>query len=166
MRLTCACLMIAGLMLFACVPPPGPLERLGYSAHEMNAATRFARMDIALSYVKSEAQHDFARRHRKWHKQLRIVDLEVTGVQMVTTQDAEVHLTVSWHRLDQTTIRDSMIAQKWSQKSGDWKLVEEMRAGGSPGLFMKSRGKRGKGSKSSRKPSEPALGQITTNAWQ
>ena len=121
-------------------------------------------MDIAMSYVKSESQQDFARRHRKWHKAVRIVDLEVTGVQMVTAQEAEVHLTVSWHRLDQTTIRDSMIAQKWSQETGDWKLIEELRSGGSPGLFMKSRAKRT--DKSSQKPSAPGLGQVTTNAWQ
>ncbi len=115
--------------------PPGPMERLSNSAYELNTATRFGRMDIAAANVAGEARNDFGRRHRAWGKDVQIVDLELEGVQILADGNAEVDLTVSWHRADETVIRSTTLAQRWTQTSGDWKLVEETTASGSPGLF-------------------------------
>ena len=132
----------------ACVPPPGPRERLGFSAHEMNSATRFGRMDIAMSFVARDAKADFAQRHNKWHESVRIVDVDLTSMQMVDKETAEVHLKIAWHRVDESTLRSSELAQKWSYSSGDWQIEEEVRIGGAPGLFHYPKGK----SKSKKSP--------------
>ena len=128
-------LLLACTLAAACVPPPGPRERLGFSAHEMNAATRFGRMDIAMSFVARGARDDFAHRHKKWHNDVRIVDVDLTGLRMLTSDSAEVRLKVAWHRIDETTIRSSTVAQRWSHQTGDWQIEEELRVSGSPGLF-------------------------------
>lgn len=123
------------LLFVACVPPAGPLERLTNSAHDLNVATRFARMDVAIALVDAERQGEFAARHAPWHRELRIVDLEMAGMQLVAAGEAEVQLSVMWHRLDDTDVRVTSIAQLWKQSGEDWRLVEEHSIGGAPGLF-------------------------------
>jgi hypothetical protein len=141
-----------------------PAERLAYSAHDLNAATRFGRMDVALAHVHDDASADFARRHRKWHRVLRIVDVEVQGLHMLAKDQAEVQLTVAWHKLDETIIRRSSVAQLWEQGGRDWSLINEERTGGAAGLFAKQRdGKsKGKGKKRIIEPDELSsqMGQL------
>ena len=135
------------LVSAACVPPPGPMERLGDAAHQLNIATRFARMDVAIALVDAERQGEFAARHALWHRDLRIVDLELAGVQMVAAGEAQVSIAVMWHRLDETNVRVTSIEQYWKQNGDDWRLVEESHVAGSPGLFAipKVKGKAGGG---------------------
>jgi len=115
--------------------PPSSMERLNQTAYELNAATRFGRMDIAADAVIAEAKTDFGKRHRAWGRDVRIVDLEIEGVQMLTSDAAEVDLVVSWHRIDDPTIQTTSIAQRWTQTSSDWKLAEETVASGAKGIF-------------------------------
>ena len=88
-----------------------------------------------MSFVAKDAKAEFARRHNKWHDVVRIVDVDLTSMQMVDKETAEVHLKVAWHRVDESTLRSSELAQKWSYSTGDWQIEEELRIGGSPGLF-------------------------------
>ncbi len=135
MRLSFA-LVPAMLGLCACAAlPQGPMERLNGAASDLNVATRFGRMDIAAGNVAAEARADFGRRHRAWGKDVRVLDVELDGVQILPEGGAEVDVTVSWHRLDETVIRTTAIAQRWIQDTNDWKLVDETVAGGAPGLF-------------------------------
>ena len=61
----------------ACFAPPGPMERLNMSAYDLNTATRFGRMDVALEHVAQDAQVDFMARHAKWGRGIRVVDVEL-----------------------------------------------------------------------------------------
>jgi hypothetical protein len=115
--------------------PPTSAERLNQAAFHMNSATRFGRMDIAADSVAAEARVDFGKRHRAWGREIRIVDLEVEGVEMLTSDTAQVDLIVSWHRIDDPEIQATTVAQRWTQSASDWKLSEESVAGGSAGLF-------------------------------
>jgi hypothetical protein len=119
----------------ACVPPQSPAERLSFSAHELNAATRFGRIDVALAHVNHAAQASFLRRRRPWGEGIRIVDVEMKGIRVNDDDNATVSVAVSWHRLDETTLRVSRIEQKWTQGVNDWILVEEQRVAGAPGIF-------------------------------
>jgi hypothetical protein len=114
------------------------MERLSNTAFDLNAATRFGRMDLAQESVAHEAQVDFGRRHKSWGRDVRIVDVELDGMQLLASDSAEVELTVSWHRVDDTIIRATNVAQKWSQANSDWKLVDEVVKGGAAGLFPKT----------------------------
>ena len=111
------------------------MERLTNAAYDLNTATRFGRMDVAVANVASHAQRDFMARHREWGRDLRIVDVELNGIRMLTPETAEVSLAVSWHRLSESTIQTSMVAQKWMSSSEGWKMATELRAGGAPGLY-------------------------------
>jgi hypothetical protein len=128
-------LLVCAALLGACVPPPSPAERLAFAAHEMNSAVRFGRIDVALDHVAAEAQEDFLRRHAKWGRDMRVVDLDVVGIRFIDSTTAEVNVLVAWHRLDEAEIRASGVTQTWKHDASGWKIVEEQRVGGSPGLF-------------------------------
>jgi hypothetical protein len=167
-------LLTVALVLTACFAPPGPMEKLTNNAYELNTATRFGRMDVALSMVAEDAQNDFMRRHADWHGEMRIVDLEMRGMRMTEKDVAEVQLSVTWHRIDQTTIHSSVISQRWTQTKNGWFLSEETRVGGAPGLFTVPKGMSGKkkkiGKRSTRpfNPSDPppAMDGLTISDWQ
>lgn len=145
----------------SCIPPLSPQERLAQSAHELNYATRFARMDVALELVAEDAQRDFMMRHAPWHSEVRIVDLELTGMHMISADSAEVQLAVAWHRLTDTEMRTSRVSQRWEQGRDGWKLAEETRIAGAQGIFAGTRIAR---KKNARK--QPQLDGVTTSSWE
>ena len=79
-----------------------------------------------------------------WHKDTRILDLELDGVQMIDYTHAQVDLTITWHRIRETTLRTTSIAQKWRQGDNTWLLVKEVRTTGARGLFLRTRTKKKK----------------------
>ena len=133
---------VLAIALPACFAPPGPMERLSNSAYDCNIAMRFNRMDVAVGYVAKAAQADFMDRHSKWGRSVRIVDVELAGMRLVTSDVAEVNLGVSWHRIDESVIRFSKISQRWKDDKDGWRMQDEMRIAGSPGLFDHARSKR------------------------
>ncbi|MEZ4442965.1 MAG: hypothetical protein R3B72_27970 [Polyangiaceae bacterium] len=142
----------------ACFAPPGPMERLNMSAYDLNTATRFGRMDVALEHVAQDAQVDFMARHAKWGRGIRVVDVELSGLRILASDQAEVTLTVTWHRIDESLIRASAITQMWKNDKNGWKLGEELRVSGSPGIF--DRPAKAKTAHDGSKPPRVDLGQL------
>ena len=137
------------------------MERLSQHAHDLNMATRFGRMDVAMELVARESQADFMTRHKKWHRDVRIVDLEMQGARMLTTESAEVQLAVSWHHANETNIRETSIAQKWVSSGTGWVLDEERRISGSAGVFQP-----GIDRKATKAKNMPEVQGLTTSDWQ
>jgi len=123
------------LALAACVPPQTPTQRLTDAAYDMNVATRFGRMDLAYPYVSEEAQPQFARHHAGWGSTLRVLDLDLAGIRSMGPDAMAVDLVVTWHPVNEMTIRQTQITQHWKLERDDWHMVEEQRVGGDPGLF-------------------------------
>jgi hypothetical protein len=134
LRLPAAAVAVA-LGLAACVAPPGPAERLAESAYDMNTASRFGRVDVAIDYVVSAAQEEFARRRAAWGRDLRVVDVELTGIRMLEGGEASVLLSVSWQRLDEISVRVTHLEQRWKDGRGEWRMASEERSGGDAGLL-------------------------------
>ena len=122
-------------LLAGCVPPPSPMQRLTDAAYDLNTATRFGRFDVAMDYVEPGTQLQFANRHAKWGQGVRVLDVDLVSIRPVAEDVVEVQVMVAWHRIDEMTMRQSRIAQRWKMTDDDWRMVEERRVGGSPGLF-------------------------------
>jgi hypothetical protein len=120
----------------ACIAPPTAADRLTDAAYEMNMATRFGRMDVAMSFVGEKARKNFMNAHAGWGRGIRIADLEFAGVDIPTKEEASVLIHVSWQRIDESTLRTTSILQKWKddEKVG-WLITEEKRVGGDAGLI-------------------------------
>lgn len=122
--------------LGGCVPPPGPLERLTDAAYDLNTATRFGRMDVAMDYVEPAVRLEFAKRHSSWGQRVRVLDVDLTSIRPMAEDTVDVQVVVAWRRIDEMTMRRSLIAQRWKITDDDWRLVEERRLSGDPGLFV------------------------------
>ena len=123
------------LALVGCFSPPSTQQRLSDAAVDMNSATRFGRMDIAMEYVGAAARESFARRHAAWGGDVRVVDMEMGGVGMVEKGEAEVLVSVAWQRPADAALRVTRIAQRWREDKGRWQLVSESCRDGDPGLI-------------------------------
>jgi hypothetical protein len=128
------CLAVLGLV--GCFNPGSPSHRLAESAYDMNTATRFGRMDVALEHVGPKAREAFAKTHSGWGKSVRIVDLEFGGMSLKNKgSEAEVFVTVTWQRFDEADVRVTSLAQRWTDVRGTWSLSSEDRNGGDAGLL-------------------------------
>lgn len=123
------------LGLAGCLPPVSPQQLLADSAYDMNVATRFGRMDVAMDYVGEGARDDFTREHAEWGRDLRVVDVELLNLDMAAKDQANVVLSVLWQRLDEAQIRTTQLTQSWSDGRGGWRMISEKRSGGDRGLL-------------------------------
>lgn len=138
MRFLLAALPLA--LLTAC---PGfhqsPGVRLQEAATELNVNTRFGRMEIATENVAPAARTTFLERRRLWGNDIRVADYELAGARVKENeQEAETFVHVSWYRVDQGDLHQTTLRQSWRSFKGDWKLVEETRKDGDPGLMYEA----------------------------
>jgi hypothetical protein len=127
--------LLAGLALSGCIIPPSAAQRLSESAFEFNDAARFGRMDIASEHVREIARDEFSRKHAAWGKAIRVVDFEVAKLTIRKDGDADVFVTLSWQRTDETVMRTTELAQRWTSTRGNWTIISEEEHGGDRGLI-------------------------------
>lgn len=132
-------LALAAVSLGACFSPVSPGPRLSESANELNNATRFGRMDIALEHVGPKARDVWGKAHAGWGRTVRIVDLEMAGMNLLKSSEAEVMVNVTWQRPDQATVANTSVLQHWKDESGSWLLMSEEEKGGDPGLLAEAK---------------------------
>ena len=115
--------------------PPSRGTLLNDAARDMNLAARFGRLDLAAQRTTKEARVHFLDRRANWGKDIRIVDVELAGVQMRDEDSAEVRVDVAWVRNNEGVLRTTRLAQLWSDGDGDWVMEREQRIAGDLGLF-------------------------------
>ena len=120
--------------LGGCMVPPTQASRATDAARELNLATRFGRMDVALGHTSKGAQQAFLERRTEWGKNIRIVDVELAGMAMSDETHATFQVDVAWVRVNDDTLRVTRIVQAWVDEGG-WRLAREQRGAGEIGLF-------------------------------
>ena len=127
--------LVCAISLGACVMPPPASEKASDAARELNLAARFGNMDAAAAKAASEVRADFLQRHAQWGSELRIVDVELAGMNMPDSDHAVFDVNYSWMRTDESTMRMTRVTQRWTSLKGAWSLESEKRAAGDVGLF-------------------------------
>ena len=111
------------------------MAKLQDATSDYNTAMRFGRMDVATALVESSELGEFATRHAAWGGDIRVMDVEYGGIQLVDEDNAVVLVTVAWHRVSEPFLRTTQLAQEWSFGYGGWKLKNETRTAGDVGLI-------------------------------
>jgi hypothetical protein len=132
-RLFAALLVL--MTVVGCFAPISPVQRVSDAARELNIATRFGKMDLVVTHVDGSFRSEFLARRAQWGRELRVVDLEITGVQVQDSTHALVTFDVSWFPLRDGILRGTHVEQRWQDNSRGWKLVAEHKKGGDSGLF-------------------------------
>lgn len=125
------------LLAVACFPtPPSASQRLNYAATDLNDAARFGRMDVAADLTSPDEQGEFAKRRLQWGRNVRVVGVQLAGIEMGDKENADVTVEIAWTRMDEGTLRSTQIRQAWQDQPGaGWVLVKEKRLDGDLGLF-------------------------------
>lgn len=138
MRMLCAWLgasVGAVWLLAACVPPQGSSRKVTDAARDMNVATRFGRMDVAIELTAAEHRSEFLRRRADWGKEIRILDVEITRLELKDEDNAEVFVDVGWVRMSEGLLRSTRVKQDWQSHESEWQLAAEERLSGDLGLL-------------------------------
>src|SRR5260221_8220138 len=104
--------LASSLGLAACTPISAT-QVLTDTAWNMAEAERFGRMDIVVDQVAPSKREAFIAEHAEWGGNIRIVDLEYSGMRLLDQAHADVTLTLAWQRLDEASLRSTPVKQKW-----------------------------------------------------
>jgi hypothetical protein len=121
-------------LMLACAPPT-PAQKATDAARELNMAARWGNMTEAMGRADPKVRLEFAKKRATWHSNVRILETELTGLNMKDATHATVHVDVSWMFSDDPTLRVTRLKQEWSDAEGKWVLLAEKRVGGDLGLF-------------------------------
>ncbi len=121
--------------LTACVPSQVPSQQVSEVSRELNLATRFGRMDIAVEHTAEEHQAAFLKSRANWGTEVRVLDVEFARLSMQSSDTAEALVDVSWVRPDEELLRSTRVSQTWRNPGGGWKLSDERRVAGDVGLL-------------------------------
>ncbi len=121
--------------LAACMPSQVPAREVSEVARDLNLATRFGRMDLAAEHTSEEHRREFLESRADWGLDVRVVDVELTQLDVPDAETAEVIVDVSWVRIDENLLRSTRIRQNWQNPGGGWQLSGEERIAGDFGLL-------------------------------
>lgn len=127
-------LALAILGLAGCIAPTSGTQKLADTAYDMNNATRFGRMDVALEHVAMKSRDQFQKEHAGWMRNARIVDIDFNGIQVKANGDGEVVVTLTWQRADESSTRTTSLVQRWTETRNVWTMASE-EAKGDDGLL-------------------------------
>jgi hypothetical protein len=129
-------LLVCASMALGCNTLAAQRRTVHDEAQELNVASRFGRLDVASQLAAPEAQRVFLERRKAWGSEIRVLDLQISHVQMKDQDNAEVTLQVDWTRPTEGLLRSTWLQQTWSSKNeGPWRLESEHQVEGDRGLF-------------------------------
>jgi len=127
-------LAAAALLGLCACAAPSRAQRVQEAAYELNVGLRFGHNAMALEKVASQERKEFLRRHRDWNGRLRVVDIDLAGLN-VHESEADVYVSVSWQDINFTDLHNTVVLQRWKDNRGTWQLIGESRSQGDKGLF-------------------------------
>lgn len=113
-----------------------PTEKLKQSIQEMNEAARWGRIDLAAQYVGPAYRQRFFSAHSTWGQRIQIADLEMVRLDIDSNKkSATASIAISWYGLDQMTLRQTVVRQRWKSLEGQFILDDEDVLEGEPSLL-------------------------------
>jgi len=128
-------LAVIGLSMAACLTPPPSSERAADAARDFNLASRFGRMDQAMTLTSNGVRQTFLAHRAQWGKEIRVLDVELAGLTMTDGSHALVEVDYSWSRNSESMLRSTRVSQEFRDPGGGFRLVRERRLSGDVGLF-------------------------------
>jgi hypothetical protein len=121
--------------LIACQPMSAQTRKISDVARDANIAARFGRMDVAIEHTAESHRSEFMRQRADWGKEIRILDVEITKLELKDSDSAEVFVDVGWVRMSEGLLRSTRVKQDWESPESDWQLAGEERLSGDMGLL-------------------------------
>jgi hypothetical protein len=124
------------LLLLGCMTHQSSSERLMDAARDLNTAARFGRLDVAAEHASASSRSMFLERRQTWGNDIRVVDVNLTRMDVRDDDHAEIVVQYAWTRMDEGVLRNTGVRQFWTNlEKGGWQLEREQHAAGDYGLF-------------------------------
>jgi hypothetical protein len=128
-------LWLTAAVLVGCMPLGAPSQQISDVARDVNVATRFGRMDVAIEHTSEAYRAEFLRQRAEWGKEVRVLDVELSKLELTSSDAAEVFVDVGWVRMNEGLLRSTRVKQLWQNQENDWQLDSEERLSGDVGLL-------------------------------
>ncbi len=105
-----------------------PTSKLNQSVREANDAARWGRLDLAVQYVHPAYRDQFLAHRRYWGRDIQVGDADLVRMDMPPDDDdrpATALVAVSWYRLNQMALRQTVLRQVWKEYDGNFLLASE-----------------------------------------
>ena len=103
-----------------------PTRKLNESIRDMNDASRWGRIDLAVQFVEPTYQASFLKARYRWGRQFRIADTELIRLDIDSEQDQAIaFMAISWYSIDQMTLHNTVVRQVWKEHDGHYLMIAE-----------------------------------------
>ena len=108
-------------------------DKLKEAVFYFNEGVRWGRLDDVLARLDPEIEEHFLEMHKDFGNMLKVENCEVVN----TTYDkkkgeAKVGIKITWYRVDEMVLRETVVLQKWEDRSSHWWMVSEEYRSGTP----------------------------------
>jgi hypothetical protein len=123
-----------------CASADGMAEKFYDSSRAYNRSLRWEDFDRAARHLPPESVNAFLDHHEAIEDEIVIIDYDIERMKLEKqTGRAATRVNISWHRDDETIVRNTVVDQQWQFHDGTWFLVDEYRVDGKPlALFAES----------------------------
>lgn len=126
--------ILAGVVVLSgCMSGDGMASKLRDTSSAYNRALRWGDIDRAVEYVPPQSRDLFLERHEQSEEKLVVVEYEVTRLDLDRERGvAASRAEIVWHTDRELVVERTMVDQLWQFHDGQFILVDERRAGGTP----------------------------------
>ncbi|MEM6296332.1 MAG: hypothetical protein AAGA54_33990 [Myxococcota bacterium] len=119
--------------LAGCMTGDGMASKIRDTSSAYNRALRWGDIDRAVEYVPPQSRDLFLDRHELSEEKLVVVEYEVTRLDLDRERGvAASRAEIVWHTDRELVVERTMVDQLWQYHEGEFVLVDERRAGGTP----------------------------------
>lgn len=124
-------LITVALIVFGCAALQGRSEKLREAVFVFNEGVRWGQIQDVLSRVDPAIEAHFLKMHEDFGKSIKVTECEVVRTQVdLEKGTAEVGVQLTWYRIDEMVVRETVLVQYWEEKEREWLMVrEEFRSG-------------------------------------
>jgi hypothetical protein len=108
-------------------------DKLKEAVFYFNEGVRWGRLDDVLGRLDPKFEEHFLEMHKDFGTLIKVENCEVVNSKYDKEKgEAEVGIKITWYRIDEMVLRQTVILQKWEDKSVHWTLVSEEYKSGTP----------------------------------
>ncbi len=122
---------LVAAVLASCGAGQGRTDKLRDAIYYFNEGVRWGRLQDVLSRVDPESEAHFLEMHKDFGTNIRLTACEIVNTKIdLDSGSAEVGVKITWYRVDEMVVNETVLVQHWQEKEREWRMVrEEYRAG-------------------------------------
>ncbi len=128
-------MILAAVFVCACGAGVGQSSeaKLKEALFFFNEGVRWGRVQNVLSRVDPGSMEHFVEMHKEFGREIQITDYEIVSTTLIDDKKrakAEAGIEITWYRLANMEVKNTLVIQHWEERDREWFMVaEEYRSG-------------------------------------